>query len=159
MLIYIFQLITNMYPITILWIYIVRVHVVLTKYELIRRWNDQFILVYFGYLQYQMSYYRIRWYDSFNRRKLSDHDELHRSTQDEFTSSINKKENVRQFWLRTKINMSVYLGIRFDGFFSKYELDRLYLLIFFYKSFTDVLCLFFFSHLPMCLFYFCWYPT
>ena len=112
MLIYIFQLITNMYPITILWIeYIVRVHVVLTKYELIRRWNDQFILVY---LQYQMGYYRIRWYDSFNRRKLFDHDELHRSTQDEFTLSINnkKKKNVRQFWLRMKINMSVYLGIR-----------------------------------------------
>ena len=33
------------------------------------------------------------------------------STQDEFTSSIN---NVRQFWLRRKINMSVYLGIRFE---------------------------------------------
>ena len=39
-----------------------------------------------------MGYYRIRGYDSFNRRKLSDHDELHRSTQDEFTLSINKKK-------------------------------------------------------------------
>ena len=104
--------------------------------------------MYFSYLQYQMSYYRICWYDSFNRRKSS---ELHRLTQIELTSSINLKKCstilVCSEGQHERVPWNTFWWILLEiwtwSVISSFIFTSLSLMFYFSS---------FFSHLPMCCF-------